>query len=131
MFFTNSLVNDLFNIENNYNSSLSRGSKNVTYYTSSTEKEQIITLAVPGFQKSDIHMNTSTTSRSSSVLNISSNISDERISENPFLFNFKTKFHIAKASNPDAIKANMQDGILTITIPKCEVVDLSRTIQID
>lgn len=131
MFFTNSLVNDLLNIENNYSSPLSRGVKSVTYYTDSSESEQTITLAVPGFQKSDIKMNTSTSSRSHSVLNISSSISEDRIAENPFLFNFKTKFHIARGYNADSIKANMQDGILTITVPKCEVVDLNRTIQID
>lgn len=130
MFFTDSVWNDIFNLEN-YNSALTRGNKTVTYYTDSSATDQTISLAVPGFSKSDIVMNTSARTHTHSTLNVSTNISEERLAENPFLFNFKTKFAISRDYNLEAIKASMQDGILTITIPKGEVVDLSRTIHID
>lgn len=130
MFFTDSVWNDIFNLEN-YNSALTRGNKTVSYYTDSSETDQTISLAVPGFSKSDIVMNTSARTHTHSTLNVSTNISEERLNDNPFLFNFRTKFAISRDYNLDAIKASMQDGILTITIPKGEVVDLSRTIHID
>ena len=130
MFFTDSVWNDIFNLEN-YNSALTRGNKTVTYYTDSSETDQTISLAVPGFSKSDIVMNTSARTHTHSTLNVSTNISEERLNDNPFLFNFRTKFAISRDYNLEAIKASMQDGILTITIPKGEVVDLSRTITID
>lgn len=130
MFFTDSVWNDIFNLDN-YNSTLTRGNKTVRYYTDSSETDQTISLAVPGFSKSDIVMNTSARTHTHSTLNVSTNISEERLNDNPFLFNFRTKFAIANGYNLEAIKASMQDGILTIKIPKGEVVDLSRTIQID
>lgn len=130
MRLTDNVWNDLFNLEN-YNSVLTRGSKNITYYTDSSDTEQTITLAVPGFQKSDVIMNTSTRSHTHTTLNIYTDISEERLSSNPFLFNFKTKFAISRDYSPEDIKASLTDGILTITIPKCERVDLSRAIQID
>ena len=130
MFFTDSVWNDIFNLEN-YNSALTRGNKTVTYYTDSSETDQTISLAVPGFSKSDIVMNTSARTHTHSTLNVSTNISEERLNDNPFLFNFRTKFAISRDYNLEAVKASMHDGILTITIPKGEVVDLSRTIHID
>ena len=130
MFLTNSVWNDILNLEN-YNSVLTRGNKSVTYYTDSSETNQTISLAVPGFSKSDIVMDTSPRTHTHSTLNVATNISEERLNDNPFLFNFKTKFAISRDYNLEAIKASMQDGILTITIPKGEVVDLSRTIHID
>lgn len=130
MFFTDSVWNDIFNLEN-HNSALTRGNKTVTYYTDSSATDQTISLAVPGFSKSDIVMNTSARTHTHSTLNVSTNISEERLNDNPFLFNFRTKFAISRDYNLEAIKASMQDGILTITIPKGEVVDLSRTITID
>ena len=130
MFFTDSVWNDIFNLEN-YNTALTRGNKTVTYYTDSSATDQTISLAVPGFSKSDIVMNTSARTHTHSTLNVSTNINEERLNDNPFLFNFRTKFAISRDYNLEAIKASMQDGILTITIPKGEVVDLSRTITID
>jgi len=130
MFLTNSVWNDILNLEN-YNSVLTRGNKSVTYYTDSSETNQTISLAVPGFNKSDIVMNTSARTHTHSTLNVTTNISEERLNDNPFLFNFRTKFAISKGYNLEAIKASMQDGILTITIPKGEVIDLSKTIHID
>ena len=130
MFLTNSVWNDILNLEN-YNSVLTRGNKSVTYYTDSSETNQTISLAVPGFSKSDIVMNTSARTHTHSALNVTTNISEERLNDNPFLFNFRTKFAISKDYNLEAIKASMQDGILTITIPKGEVIDLSKTIHID
>ena len=130
MRLTDSVLNDLFNYQK-HNSSFTRESKNIRYSFSSTDSTQIISLAVPGFQKSEIFMNTSPSSYSCNTLNISSNIDDQRLDSNPLLFNFNTKFRISKEYDTDGIKANMQDGILTITLPKREVVDVRRTIQID
>ena len=120
----------ILNLEN-YNSVLTRGNKSVTYYTDSSETNQTISLAVPGFSKSDIVMNTSARTHTHSTLNVTTNISEERLNDNPFLFNFRTKFAISRDYNLEAIKASMQDGILTITIPKGKVIDLSKTIHID
>ena len=130
MRLTDRVLNDLFNLEN-HNLSSTRESKNIRYTLSSTDSTQMISLAVPGFQKSEIVMNTSPSSYGCNALNISSTISEQRLDSNPLLFNFNTRFRISKEYDTDGIKANMQDGILTITLLKREVVDVSRTIKID
>ena len=130
MFLTDSIWNDILNLEN-YNSALTRRNKTVTYHTDSSERSQTISLAVPGFNKSDIIMDTTPRTHTHSTLNVSTNINEERLNDNPFLFNFRTKFAISREYDLEGVKANMQDGILTIVIPKAKVVDLSRKIQID
>ena len=130
MFFTDRLMNDLLDTTNSYNSILDRKDKNIRYYFDSSDTTQQILLAVPGFQKSEIVVNTSPASYGCNILNISSNIDDHRIDSNPLLFNFSTKFRISKEYDTDGIKANIQDGILTITIPKSETVNVSKSIQI-
>ena len=131
MFLTNSLMNDILNATNHYNPYLDRNKKNVSYYFKSTDTAQTISLVVPGFQKSDIIINTSPSTCGCNALNISSNIDEQRLNDNHLLFDFNTTFRVSKEYDTDGIKANMQDGILTITLPKKEVVDVNRTIQID
>lgn len=131
MFLTNSLMNDILNTTNHYNPYLNRNKKNVRYYFNSTDTTQTISLVVPGFQKSDIIINTSPSTYGCNALNISSDIDEQRLDDNPFLFDFNTTFRVSKEYDTDGIKANMQDGILKITLPKKEVVDVNKTIQID
>lgn len=131
MFLTANLLNDLLDIDNSYRSSSTRSSAKANYYINATDTTQTITIALPGFQKSDIFMNTTNRTNRHSTLNVSAEISEDRLNSNPFLFNFKQKFAISSDYSLEGVKANMTDGILTITIPKSEVVDLSRTIQID
>ena len=124
-------LTDILNTANHYNPYLDRKEKNVRYYFESTDTTQTISLVVPGFQKSDITINTSPSTYGCNALNISSNIDKQRLDNNPLLFNFNTKFRVSKEYDTDGISANMQDGILTIILPRKEVVDVSRTIQID
>ena len=131
MFLTNSLMSDILNTTNHYNPYLDRKKKNVRYYFKSTDTTQTISLVVPGFQKSDITINTSPSTYGCNALNISSDIDEQRLDNNPLLFNFNTTFRVSKEYDTDGIKANMQDGILKITLPKKEVVDVNKTIQID
>lgn len=130
MFFTNSLMSDLLNIDNNYGSSYTKNNQ-VSCYSSKTDTEYTLTLAVPGFKKSDIILNTTAVTHTHSTLHVSTNLTDKRLNECAYLYNFKTKFHIPRGYNADDIKASMQDGILTISIPKSNVLDLNRTITID
>lgn len=131
MFLTTNFLNDLLDINDAYNTTQTKTTSKVNYYVSTTDTTQTITIALPGFQKSDIFMNTTNRTDRHSTLNVSAEISEDRLNSNPFLFNFKTKFAISNSFNLEEIKANMSDGILTITIPKNKIVDLSRTIQID
>ena len=131
MFLTTNFLNDLLDINDAYNTTQTKTTSKVNYYVSTTDTTQTITIALPGFQKSDIFMNTTNRTDRHSTLNVSAEISEDRLNSNSFLFNFKTKFAISNSFNLEEIKANMSDGILTITIPKNKIVDLSRTIQID
>lgn len=128
MFLTNSLLNDFLNTDTLYNT---RKNSNITCYSDKTDTSYTLTLAVPGFQKTDISLETTTTTHTHTTLHLESNITEERLAESPFLFNFKTKFHIPRGYNTEEIIANLENGILTIDIPKSNVVDLSRTITID
>lgn len=130
MRLTDSVWNELLNLENQNIASI-RENKNIRYSFRSTDSTQTISLAVPGFKKSEIVMKTSPSSYGCNALNIFSNIDEQSLNDRPLLFNFNTKFRISKEYDTDGIKANMQDGILTITLPRREVVDVSRTIQID
>ena len=124
-------LTDILNTANHHNPYLNKKENNVRYYFKSTDDTQTISLVVPGFQKSDITINTSPSNYGCNTLNISSNIDKQRLDNNPLLFNFNTKFRVSKEYDTDGISANMQDGILTIILPRKEVVDVSRTIQID
>ena len=130
MFLTNSLMSDLLNIDNNYGSSYTKNNQ-VSCYSSKTDTEYTLALAVPGFKKSDIVLNATAVTHTHSTLHVSTNLTDDRLNECAYLHNFKTKFHIPRGYNADDIKATMQDGILTISIPKSNVLDLNRTITID
>ena len=130
MFLTNSLMNDLLKIDSVYGSDYTKNAKS-TCYSSKSDTEYTLTLSVPGFKKSEIVLNTTATTHTHSALHVSTNITEDRLNECVYLYNFKTKFHIPRGYNAEDIKANMQDGILTISIPKSNVVDLSRTITID
>lgn len=128
MFLTSNLLNDFLNTDYIHNT---RRNSNISCYTDKSDNSYTLTLAVPGFQKTDIVLNTIATSNTHTTLHLETNITEERLLNSPYLFNFKTKFHIPRGYNTDEITANLESGILTIDIPKSNVVDLSRTITID
>ena len=105
--------------------------------TNITENEQAFQLeiAVPGFSKEDFRINLE-----KDVLTISSEKEkDENIDEKKeqsFRIrefghrNFSRSFSLPEAVDIDAIKAEYQNGILMITLPKKEVVKVSKEIQV-
>ena len=105
--------------------------------TNITENEQAFQLeiAVPGFRKEDFKINLE-----KDVLTISSEKEkDENIDEKKeqaFRMrefghpNFCRSFSLPEAVDIDAIKAEYQNGILMITLPKKEVVKVTKEIQV-
>ena len=105
--------------------------------TNITENEQAFQLeiAVPGFSKEDFRINLE-----KDVLTISSEKEkDENIDEKKeqsFRIrefghrNFSRSFSLPEAVDIDAIKAEYQNGILMITLPKKEVVKVTKEIQV-
>ena len=105
--------------------------------TNITENDQAFQLeiAAPGFSKEDFRINLE-----KDVLTISSekekNEKSDEMKEQAFRmreFNhrsFSRSFTLPEAIDKDAIKAEYLNGILTITLPKMEVVKVTKEIQV-
>ena len=107
-----------FNDDFNYVPSLfeSKGLSNI----SETENEYLIDVSAPGFKKEDINIELE-----NDILKISSEIQNENEETNDGYYrkefcksSFERNFAVPKNSNKDEISAAMEDGILTIKIPK-------------
>ena len=105
--------------------------------TNITETDQAyqVEMAVPGFGKEDFKINLE-----KDVLSISTEIeSAEKTEEQPEMNyrmrefgrrNFCRSFSIPEAVDKDGIKAEYNNGILMITLPKKEVVKVKKEIQV-
>lgn len=98
-----------------------------------TNKEFVIDLAAPGIDKKDFKV-----SVDDDVLNISSSkeINKEekkdRFLHREFNYNsFSRSFTLPENSNPSQIKASYKNGVLTINIPKEEVINKAQEIKIN
>lgn len=86
-----------------------------------TDKETIISIAVPGFKKEDIKIEI----ENFSIIVSSSIKKEETYNENFFhkefcISNFFRKFKISDQSNIEQITSSLENGILTIKIPKSQ-----------
>jgi len=105
--------------------------------TNIIENEQVyqLEMAVPGFSKEDFKINLE-----KDILTISAGKETDEKSEekNEQAYrmrefgcrNFSRSFTIPEAIDKDAIKAEYQNGILMITLPKKEVVKVKKEIQV-
>jgi HSP20 family protein len=99
-----------------YESRRSGGLSNV----SETETEYLVEISAPGLKKEDIKIELE-----NDVLKISSNFEDEKEEKNDGYYrrefyksSFERQFAVPKNVKKDDISASMNDGILTVTIPK-------------
>ena len=100
-----------------------------------TEQDYQLEVAVPGFSKEDFKINLE-----KDVLTISSEKEKEEKNEakveQSFVMrefsrcNFSRSFSIPEAIDKDSIKAEYQNGILMITLPKKEVVKVKKEIEV-
>ena len=105
--------------------------------TNITENEQafLLEMAVPGFSKEDFKINLE-----KDILTVSSekgkNENHEEKTDQTYRKrefgrrNFCRSFSLPEAVDKDSIKAEYQNGILMITLPKKEVVKVTKEIQI-
>jgi HSP20 family protein len=105
--------------------------------TNITENEQAFQLemAVPGFSKEDFKINLE-----KDILNISSEMKKdekgEETNDQAYCMrefgkrNFSRSFNLSENIDKDAISAEYLDGILMITLPKKEMVKVTKEIQI-
>ena len=105
--------------------------------TNITENEQafLLEMAVPGFSKEDFKINLE-----KDILTVSSqkekNEKHEEKNDKAYRMrefgrrNFCRSFSLPEAVDKDSIKAEYQNGILMITLPKKEVVKVTKEIQI-
>jgi HSP20 family protein len=91
----------------------------------------VITLAVPGLQKEDVHLNLE-----KDVLTIvaeKENVPAENAKYNLKEFDFarfKRNFIVPENVDVDNIQANYTNGILVVTLPKVEPVPVKRAIKV-
>ena len=93
-----------------------------------------IELAAPGFKKDDFNV-----SVDDNLLTISGEVKsseenkDEKFTRREFNYSsFKRSFNLPETVNNESIKANYEDGILSISLPKLEEVKaISKTIEIE
>ncbi len=105
--------------------------------TNITEDEQALHLemAVPGFSKEDFKINlekdTLTVSSEKGKNEKHEEKTDQTYRKREFGHrNFCRSFSLPEAVDKDSIKAEYQNGILMITLPKKEVVKVTKEIQI-
>lgn len=126
LFFDN-LENDMFN-DNFFNFF---NGKNVTKalfnYVSSneTDNEYKYVLPVPGLNKNDIKIQLFKNNR---YLGISYNENDKKAY---YMKSFDEKISLSDNADIDNIKAEVKDGVLTITIPKLNVITDSNPVTIN
>ena len=87
-----------------------------------TENEYVIKADMPGVEKQDIDI-----TLDNNVLAINGKVARDEdeasMKYNEYsLFNFCRNFNVGRDINGDAIKASMENGVLTLTLPKKEEV---------
>jgi HSP20 family protein len=88
----------------------------VAYHVSENETEYSLQLAVPGLTKSDLKIEVD-----NGILSISTLKAEEAQPKVGFAAaRFEKKFRLAKSINQEAIAAQTENGVLTVTLPKIE-----------
>ena len=102
---------------------------------SETEQDYRVEMAVPGYSKEDFKINLE-----KDVLSISTETKNTEKNDEQAEMNFRMRefgrrnfcrsFSIPEAVDKEGIKAEYQNGILTITLPKKEEVKVKKEIQV-
>jgi HSP20 family protein len=94
--------------------------------------EYVVELSTPGFKKEDIKIELD-----NDILTISSSIEDKKEEKDKGYYrrefhksSFERSFSLPKSADKNKISATMNDGILTVTIPKIKEEKKTENIQI-
>ena len=104
---------NFFDFDEIINNSLLNGYKEIKHTSSKDDNNYYIEMSLPGFTKKDLKIN-----YENNLLSVSSDIEDK------WKFKFNKTFKISQSINAEKIKADLNDGILKITIPKDEKTKL-------
>jgi HSP20 family protein len=102
---------------------------------SETDKDYRVEMAVPGYSKEDFKINLEKDLLSISTERENKEKNDEQAGMNFRMREFGRRsfcrsFSIPEALDKEGIKAEYQNGILTITLPKTEEVKVKKEIQV-
>ncbi|MEA3504567.1 MAG: Hsp20/alpha crystallin family protein [Bacteroidota bacterium] len=122
----NELMNSFFESENNYSTKESFSPKtNIV----KNEKEYILEMALPGFEKKDIEINID---ENRLVIKSEKEMSQE-VEYTTYEFGYKPferKFTLSDKVETDNIKASFENGVLKMEIPMKEIVVTKKMIKI-
>ncbi len=103
-------------------------SSDVAYHVSENETEYTLQMAVPGLTKSDLKIEVD-----NGLLTVSTIKTENEQPKVGFAaVQFEKKFRLSKSINQEAIAAQTENGVLTVTLPKVETAirKPARTIEI-